>query len=368
MKRLVALAVSLAAAVGCGGVDGGGSGSTEPGIQQLFVVRPHGPAGPLHGYDMPSARERFRLPPGLASPNGSGFYAAHNHPGRTHVVAYDALSGVPRRSFNVPGRWRLHAVSPTGEWLVLAWRARGVTSVRVVEAASGRVASRVALRGRFDVEAVSADGSSMFLVEHLAGGAYRIRLYDLSAEALARGSLRPKGSDEIMAGYAWGGVGTPDGRWLLTLYLSTRRDVAFVHTLNLDKAFALCLDLPSGSGDEATLKAYGVALAPDGSKLYAANPELGVLAELDLTRGPVMRTVAEFAPAAASRRTQVVVADDGRTVYFSNGRAVWRHRVGGGTVERAYANATTIAGLGVSRDGTRLFVAPAGEAPVAVAA
>ena len=341
---------------------------TGAGAQHLFLVRPLGPAGPLHAYDMPSARERFRLPAGLASPNGDGFYAAHMHPGRTHVVAYDSRSGVPRRTFNVPGRGQLAAVSPTGRWLVLARRARGVTQLRVVEATTGRVASRLALPGRFEVETVSVDGSKMFLVEHLADGAYRIRLYDLAAEALASGAVRAKDSDEIMAGYAWGGVATPDGRWLLTPYLSTRRDVAFVHTLNLDESFALCLDLPSGDGDEAALRAYGVALSPDGSKLYAANPALGVLAELDLASGPVVRTIAEFAPSAASRRTQLVVAEDGRSVFFSNGRAVWRHRVGGATVERAYENRTEIAGLGVSREGTRLFVAPVGGRPVAVAA
>jgi hypothetical protein len=366
MRRLAPIVLAFAAAAGCGGAEGGGTGS-ERGPQQLFVVRPLGPAGPLLGYEMPSARERFRLPAGLASPDGQRFFAAHVHPGRTHVVAYAALSGAPRRSFDVPGRWRLQAVSPTGRWLVLAGRARGVTRIRVADSSTGRVESRIALRGRFDVEAVSADGTSMFLVEHLARGAYRIRLYDLSAEVLADGTVRAKTSDELMAGYAWGGVGTPDGRWLLTLYLSTRRDVAFVHTLNLDEAFALCLDLPSGDGRTAALKAYGVALAPDGSRLYAANPALGVLVELSLAGGPTVRTVARFAPVPASRRTEVVVSADGRTVLFANGRTVWRHGVGSAAVERAHANRGEIAGLGVSGDGMRAFVAPEGGGPVAVA-
>ena len=366
--RLLATAVALAALVGCGGADQSGSPPTGEGPQQLFGVRPLGPAGPLLAYDMPSARERFRLPAGRASPDGNWFFAAHAHPGRTHVVVYDARSGSPRRSFDVAGRSALQAVSPTGRWLVLAREARGVTVVRVVAATTGRVRSRLTLSGRFDVEAISAGGSSLFLVEHLDDGAYRIRLYDLRADVLARDPLATKGSEKIMAGYAWGGVATPNGRWLLTLYLSTRRDVAFVHTLNLDEAFALCLDLPSGDGRAAALKAYGVALSPDGSKLYAANPALGVLAELDLAAGPVLRTVAEFAPAVASPRTEVVVSENGRAVYFSNGRAVWRHRVGSTSVERAYANGTAVAGIGLSRDGTRLFVAPAGERPLAVAA
>jgi hypothetical protein len=371
MRRIAPIAVALATFAGCGGNDGSIDSGTPaaPTPQQLFVVRPLGPTGPLHGYDMPSARERFRLPAGVASADGADFFAARTHPKRTHVVAYDARTGSPRRSFDVPGRWNLAGISPTGDWLAFAWSARGVTKVRVVEAATGKVASKVRLAGDFEVETVSADGSSMFLVEHLDGGAYRIRLYDLGNNVLAPGSLRPKGSDEIMAGYAWGGTATPDGQWLLTLYLSTRRDIAFVHTLNLRNKFALCLDLPSAGGEVAKLKAYGTALSPDGTKLYAANPALGVVAELDLVRGPMIRTVGQFEPTGrATERTHVVVTKDGRWVYFSNGRAVWRHYVPTGATQRMYANSTAIAGLGLSGDGSRLFVASADGRPLTIAA
>lgn len=111
-----------------------------------------------------------------------------------------------------------------------------------------------------------------------------------------------------------------------------------------------------------------MALSPGGSKLYAANPALGVLAELDLAGGPTVRTVARFTPAPSSRRTQVIVAGDGQTVYFSDGRAVWRHRAASATVERVYEERSAVAGLGLSSDGTRLFVARAGARPVAVGA
>ena len=370
MTRPIALfALALGALAGCGGDDGAGNSlPAAPTAQQLFVVRPLGPGGPMLGYEMPAARERFRLPAGLASADGADFYAAHTHTRRTHIVSYDTRSGIPKRSFDVRGRWKLAGVSPTGEWLAFAWTARGKTTVRVVEAATGAVANRLTLPGNFEVEAVSADGSAMFLVQHLAHGAYKIRLYDLRHQKLAPGSLRAKGSDEIMAGYAWGGTATPDGQWLLTLYLSTRRDTAFVHTLNLVNRFALCLDLPSGIGDVAKLKAYGTALSPDGAKLYAANPALGVVAELDLVRGPMIRTVGTFEPVRSAERTQVVVSQDGRAVYFANGRAVWRHDVASGAVTRVYANGTPIAGLGLSRDGDRLFLAPSDGRPLSIAA
>jgi hypothetical protein len=368
MKRIVWIMLAAAGLAGCGGGDGRGDVAPAEVAQQLFLVRPVGPTGPLLAYEMPAGRERFRLPAGRASADGADFFAAHTHPRRTHIVSYDAHSGVPRRSFNIGGPWTLAAVSPTGDWLAFARRARAETRVQVVDAKTGRVASRLALHGDFEVEAVSADGRSMFLVEHLADGAYRIRLYDLASDLLVAGSLRAKGSDEIMAGYAWGGTATPDGQWLLTLYLSTRRDNAFVHTLNLESKFALCLELPSGEGDPGKLRMYGTALSPDGTRLYAANPALGVLVELDLVRGPMIRTVGTFAPARASGPAQVVVSNDGRSVYFSNGSAVWRHDVAAGTVRRVHASAAGVGALGLSRDGNRLFVAPSDGRPRVVAA
>ena len=69
-----------------------------------------------------------------------------------------------------------------------------------------------------------------------------------------------------MAGLAWSGVGSPDGRWLLTLYLNTGRKLAFVHALDLVRSSPLCIFLPS-NGASGALKRYGLTLSPDGRRL-----------------------------------------------------------------------------------------------------
>ena len=96
-----------------------------------------------------------------------------------------------------------------------------------------------------------------------------------------------------MTGTAGGQVASPDGRWLLTLYLNTKEHKAFVHALNLRAAYAACIDLPSDRSLSA-LRDYALALAPDGG-VYATNAALGVVTHIDLRREAVTDTL-RFTP------------------------------------------------------------------------
>jgi hypothetical protein len=335
----------------------------------LFVVRPDGPNGPLVGFEMPSARETFRLPTGITSADGRSYFSAHSLDGHTHVSAFDPRTGKPRQGMLLDGDWTLAAVGPNGRGLAL-WRQTrdgSRTDVEVVDARTGAHGPPLVLDGDFEVETISGDGRSLFLVEHLPDGQYRIRLYDLPRARLVAGALRSKGSAEVMAGYAWNGAATPDGTWLLTLYLSTARNVAFVHALNVVERFPFCIDLPSGDGDFATLKAYSLTVVPGGETLYAANPKLGVVATIDLAQLRVVSTV-EFAPEpGAGERTQSALSRDGSALYFSNGESVWAYDTTAATVELVHRGDEPVGGIGVSRGGETLYVAPRGSAPQAVA-
>jgi hypothetical protein len=312
-------------------------------------------------------------------------------PGSTRLDAFDSGTGNLERSFVLDGDWALSGVSPSGRWLALtrtaaplrlppsergegeggqAWAAARAgqwkTSMQIVDADNGQVVHVLNLDGNFEVETISADGKSLFLVQHLPAvnpDHYLIRLYDLSKEQLLVDPLRAKGADEVMAGLAWDGIASPDGRWLLTLYLSTRRNVAFIHALNLHDKYPVCLDLPSGSGDFDQLKHYTVALSPDGRKAYATNPVLGVVAEVGLNQLQVMRTVtfdsgimAKYAP----HSSRSLVSNDGRTLYFSSGPVLWRYDIASRTVSAPHAVSAPIVGLGLSGDDQQLFVASEG--------
>jgi hypothetical protein len=352
----------------------------------VFLVRPEGARGVLMAYDMPGGQERFTLPAGMLAADGKHYFAAMPYQTgqkqTTVLKAFDASTGLGENSFVLNGQWTLSGVSPSGRWAALtrlpgesekrAWTEANQwqTDIQIVEGETGKTTHTLSLDGNFEVETISADGNSLFLVQHLPAinpDHYLIRLYDLSAEQLQADPLRAKGADEVMAGLAWDGVASPDGHWLLTLYLSTRRDVAFVHTLDLQNKYPVCIDLPSGSGDLNELKYYNLALSPGGQTIYATNAVLGVVAEVDLNTRQVVRTVnftpgsavepTDYSPQAPTSRS--VVSKDGRSVYFTSGAGIWVYDASRGQVNGPYSTNTQILGLGLSSDDQQLYVASA---------
>jgi hypothetical protein len=203
--------------------------SASPPDAKLLFVQAEGAGGPLVAYDTTTGRRRFALPPGRASANGSRYFTAATRRGDTLLSEFSVATGASIRGQWVRGRWALAGVSPSGRWLALARRGASRTRLQIVDADRGGVAHLLDLAGNFEVETVSADGKRLFLIEHLSSSGaprYLVRLYDLSRETLVANPLRAKGEDKVMAGLAWSGIASPNGRWLLTLYLkpgATRR-------------------------------------------------------------------------------------------------------------------------------------------------
>jgi hypothetical protein len=204
------------------------------------------------------------------------------------------------------------------------------------------------------------------LIEHLRrDGAprYLVRLYDIGSRRLHSEPLRG-GQDRVMAGYAWSGVASPDGRWLLTLYLNTLRSNAFIHALDLKKGIPRCIDLPSGRGAFGLLKRYSLTLSPDGRKLFAANPALGAVAEIDLGTRRVVRT-SRFAadrahPGRRAATLSGTISGNGRTLYFSGGRALWAYDAAYGRVRGPYPAGAPILGFGYGKNERRVHALVAG--------
>jgi hypothetical protein len=369
MKRtlpvLVLLALLIPASTAYG--DGcpapcSGENASPPGAKLLFV-QPDGPAGQLVAYDTKTGRPVFALPPGRASADGRAYVVARQNArrGTTVLVHYSVQTGRLLRARSVGGRWTVAAVAPSGRWAVLSRRAGRFTRVALVDLAGLAPPRQIRLRGNFEVETVSADGRRLFLIQHLDARRYLVRLYDFRAQGLASEPLRG-GDDKLMAGYAWSGIGSRDGRWLLTLYLDTRRSHAFVHALDLVKTQPRCIDLPSHGGF-SRLRQYSLTLSPTSGRLIAANPALGVVSEIDLDRHRVLAT-ARFTGStggeAAARRGRAsllaAITRNGRTLYFSNGRLLWAYDAAYGVVRGPYATGGEIVGLGYGEGDRRLHV------------
>lgn len=362
VRPALALLLLVTALAACGG-----SAETAPPpaapAEELFVVRPAGPAGPLVGYDAASGARRFALPPGVATADGRRFYAAR----RGEVRTYDAASGALLGTHAAGRGWKVGGVSPTGRWLALYSEGVPTTQVRLIDTRGWRQVDTLRLVGRFEVDAVSADGRALFLIQHLTNENYLVWLYDRSTGRLSQpGETQPKARPEVMTGYAWGGVASRDGRWLLTLYLNTQRDVAFVHALDVQRRRPICIDLPSGSGRVDALEHYSLALAPNGRTLLASNPALGVVAELDLRKLRVVRTGELSAAGTAAPGAASAVSPDGRVLYVASDRALWGYDTTAGHSKRLADVGGRITGLAVSRDGGRVYVVRADDRVVVV--
>jgi len=335
--------------------------NASPADAKLLFVQPTGERGALLAYDTRTGKQRFALPAGISTTDGRWHVSAETTRGRTVLTRWYVSTGGTRRGVEVPGRWRLAGISPDGRLVALSRRDGTRTTIRMVDMRRLRPRQTVSLRGDFEVETISADGERLFLIQHLrelGSPRYLVRLYDLSRDRLRAQPLRAKGEDRLMTGYAWSGIGSPDGRWLLTLYLNTEHNHAFVHALDLERSIPACIDLPSSGGLE-TLRRYVLTLSPDGRRLYAANAALGVVAEIDLRTRRVART-ATFPRAGqegrAGRATLAgTISRDGRRLFFSDGRDLWRYDAARGLVRGPLRTGGALLGFGFGRGDSRVY-------------
>jgi hypothetical protein len=357
---VTALTAGAASAVPCGPSTCAPLGYAVSG-SGVLLARPHGQHGPLVGYDLADAHVTSRLPDGVLSADGRRFVAASQGLDSTLVGRYDPATAAPLGSMRLAGTFVLGAVSSNGRFAALS---RGETNpeVAVVDLDASRVVRTVHLRGRWDVDALSRDGRRLYLLEYAANGNYLVRVYE-AGRGLVPGAITDPREAEPMTGIPWSSIGSPDGRWQLTLYLKngSGRTEPFVHALSLTGAHAACIDLPGG--DFMSAGRYALVLAPNGRTLYAANPSLGVVATVDLRRQKVVSTVR--IPWRGAVDTQMsaafgVLSPDAKTLYFTGGRGVLAYDTAGRTLRTRY-DAGAVGGLSVDpASGTLLVVRPDG--------
>jgi hypothetical protein len=311
MKRLAALLAFTSVLAACGS-------TVEPTAPERLVRET-----PLAAALIEAPRA-YELPGGIHAADRRTYFAVED--GKLH--RFDTRTGRVTRTYALHGDWELTGVSSTGDWVAVQ---QPGTRILVIDAKRGQ-SRELILHGNFRVETVSTAGDFLFLQQNFVDGSYAVRGYDLAAGQMLPGSLGRKGQTVQMQGLAGQVVASPDGRWLLTLYVNTETNSAFVHALNLIERIAICIDMPpcTKCAPEA-LKRWGLALAPDGRSLFAANPALGRVATIDL---PTYRVIAEgrFRPSPGGP-TRAKVATDGSKLVFTNGRATWSFDPNAGIVE-----------------------------------
>lgn len=188
-----------------------------------------------------------------------------------------ATIGAQRRSATVKGAFGIPTITQNGlvgglfhdgSALVLQSVGLHATSqFAIVRTSDLAVRDTIALDGTFGFDALSPDGSTLYLIQHSTAydlQNYVVRAYDLRTHALRPGTIADKTQRGwTMQGWAVARTATQNGRWVYTLYANPG-GYPFVHALDTVRGVAHCVGLPWQGADQAV---WGLRLAVAGSSL-----------------------------------------------------------------------------------------------------
>jgi hypothetical protein len=182
---------------------------------------------------------------------------------------FDGLWGIPAvTSTGLPG-----GLSPDGRLLVLTEPSsynglRSESRFLLVSTRTLQLRDTIVLPGEFGFDALSANGRTLYVIQHRSQRdlvAYVVRGYDLVQKRLLKGAIVAKGESSTMRGYPVARATGQAGAWVYTLY-HRQTGKPFIHALNTDGRWAVCIDLPWAAGDQQVWSAR-LGLSPDGHRL-----------------------------------------------------------------------------------------------------
>ena len=327
----------------------------------------------------------------VASPDGSIYYALEGA-SPTTLRWIDAKSGRTITQLAVDGSFTFadertigpSGFSPNGRWLVLVGAADATSGFAVIDTKLLKVAALVQVPGSFSYDAISDDGTSLYLIEQISQQAarnlgfntpygYRVRVYDLPTAKLsetlvvdvklASQTLANNAEtrvDGFMTGIYQSSVPSRDGLWNFSFYYNPNRG-PFIHVLHLNSRSAFCiLDLPDPPNGYDKRLGWSLALAPSGKTLYAVNGALGLVSSIDATTLTVTRTdtiaglpsTSATAPAFSS---SPAVSQDGRKLWFAAARGIALVDTSGFALRGLFLADRVIRSISVSPDGHRVY-------------
>ncbi len=289
MRALLAGVCAVVVVAGCGRV----GGPVISGGDRLYAAASTQDANFVSVIDSRSHSVVRSLPWGTFSPDWAHLYSVRAR----SLVDVDPQTGAALRTLQLPGRFELPpatigglpgGLSQNGRWLVAeAFDAKSEslpsgTHFVVVDTTYVNPVKRIDLPGYFEFDAISNDGQRIYLIEYLSSSQYRVRFFSVTTRQLDPTIVFDKSDGTTaMAGLRLSGVASPDGRWLYSVYARHDKS-AFIHALSLDNPIAFCIDLPgSGYASNPNEFHWSLALSADGSRLFAANGAMGVVAEVN---------------------------------------------------------------------------------------
>jgi YVTN family beta-propeller protein len=327
----------------------------------------------------------------VASPDGSVYYGLDGS-APTTLRWTDAKTGRPITQLGLPGAYAFASeagpapagFSPNGRWLVLVGEVGAKSSFAIVDTSLVKLAAFAEIPGPFTYDAISDDGTSLYLIERItpeaarelpgvnAAYGYRVRVYDVPAGKMSEtlvvdvklasqtdGNNAETRLDGIMSGIYQSSVPSRDGRWNFSFYYNPSRG-PFIHVLHLDSRSAFCiLDLPLVAGGFEKRLGWSLALTPSGKTLYAVNGPLGLVSVIDATTLKVGQTATVSglpAPATTIESpASAAVSRDARKLYFTAQRGVALVDTSDLSLRGFFLGDHVITSLSLTQDGRRLY-------------
>ncbi len=291
--------------------------------------------------------------------------------------------GLPAwRSRSIDGSWRLptigHDPLPVGVSadastvvLVETGISEAEPMTRFAVLADGNAARIIELPGSLEFDALSPDGSILYVIEHLSAppeARYQVRAVDVATGRMRDAVIVDKRNIEASMG------GWPitqerhENGVVLTLYQGTGHP--FIHALQSNEAWAVCIGLPVvGHDDEGAALDWGIGQSSDGRRVFAVNATLGLAVAIDPGELSIRQSAAFEAPRAAATielakfghtdagpvGRRVVVSPDGSAVFAAGNGGIVRLETEGLTVSRRFVEGIAVDALALTLDGTTLF-------------
>jgi hypothetical protein len=215
---------------------------------------------------------------GLASLDGSVHYVTLKTGSNTRIVALGAQAG-ETVSRTVSGAYGIATLTQAGltgglfhdgsAFVLQSIGLKPISHFVVVRSKDLMPRQTIALKGTFGFDAVSPDGSMLYLIQHTSTQDiqhYIVRAYNLQTHKLMKRRVADKTQKSwIMQGWAVDRVTSADGRWAYTLY-SNPGGYPFVHALDTVRGVAHCIGVP-WRGDPNEPWNMRLALNADGRSL-----------------------------------------------------------------------------------------------------